>query len=128
MLKFWFFLFAFLSFARAESQTAERILNAFSVGDVNIISSYLDAEVDYCLNDHQRLVSKAEAERNLRQFFSRNKPSNIEPLYKGNTKNSGNFYRIARLTTENGDWKLFLYFESSGNNLIVKEVRLEAMN
>jgi hypothetical protein len=120
-------MFFSLSFVEAESQTAEKILSAFSNGDVNFISNYLGAEVDYCLNDHQRLVSKAEAQKSLRQFFSRNKPTNIEALYKGNTKNSTNFYRIAKLTTETGDWKLFLYFESSGNMLLIKEVRLEAM-
>ncbi len=103
----------------ANAQNASIFYEHLKSKDFQSISSQLDSDVTYCENDNQEFVDKATASKMLASFFKGKSISNIEDIHSGNSKNTN--YRVSKISTSDGAYRLFLYFEDSK----VTELRID---
>jgi hypothetical protein len=115
------FLIPVLSMA----QTQEEVFNAFRKGNVETIVSMLDEPMEFCLDDESFIIGKKDARKKIGEFFNSNPPSSIELLHSGNSKSQDSRYYICSLGTTNINWRLYIYFGSSGGSMKIQELRLD---
>jgi len=112
-----------LSFFRANAGIPE-ITNALGSGNVEVLSKYLDSNVEFCLNDNQQTLSKQQAITQLKKFFSENTPKSFKQIHKGATKNKDSVYIIGSLTTSTGNYRIYVYMHGADDKTTVQEIRL----
>ncbi len=126
------FLILVLLFTSFISQLRAQSPNEFfkAVGSSNLvlIESYLYDEVDLCIKDDQQLNNKGKAFARLKTFLASHIVEKVEPMHNGASKGKSSEYKVAKLTTKNGIYRLFVYSENTRGKTLVKEVRIEKFN
>ena len=117
-----FFLLAVIGL---RAQSVDQFISSLGKSDYLTIESYLDNKLDLCVRDQQRFVSRSEAMNTIRNFFTNHTPKSIEPIHQGGSRQLGRNYKLAKLTTTNGVFRVFIYTENEGNKVVVKELRFE---
>jgi Domain of unknown function (DUF4783) len=121
------FLFA-IFVNEVNAQSPSDFFKAVAVSNYSLLESYLDSEVDVCINDDQQLNKKEKAMVRLKNFLSSHQVDKVEPLHTGSSKGKNSEYKVAKLITKQGIFRLFVYSESNGGKISVKEVRIEKFN
>ena len=101
------------------------IQKALSEGDANTLSNYFDATLELTLLDKQDVLDKTKATETLRNFFAKNKPRAYNAVHQGTSKGNASHYTIGDMQTANGNFRVYLYYKSSGNNILIQEIRIE---
>jgi hypothetical protein len=117
-----------LSLTDLSSQTPSDFFKAVGAANYNLIESYLGNEVDVCINEDQQLNPKSKAYNRLKTFLSTNIVDKVEPLHTGSSKGKNSEYKVAKITTKKGIFRLFVYSETTTGKTFVKEVRIEKFN
>lgn len=127
MLRFIFFSIFILSYNFvAYTQTIESFISSLGKADYATIESFLSEKLDLYVKDQQRYVPKSEAINTIKYFFADHSPKAIEPVHQGSSRQTGGgHYRLAKLDTSNGTFRVFIYYESEGKQVKVKELRFE---
>lgn len=61
----------------------------------------------------------------MKKFISAEDIKSVEEIHQGTSKQKSSGYKVAKLTTSKGVYRLFVYSENSGKSLRVKEVRVD---
>ncbi|HRD08015.1 MAG: DUF4783 domain-containing protein [Saprospiraceae bacterium] len=98
-----------------------------SVGDGNYaaVASAMAEDVDVTILDDVQFVSGQQAANLLKNFVQGIGLKKIEALHNGSSSKNVSAYKLAKLTSAQGSYKLFVYTESSGGKSWVKEIRVE---
>jgi hypothetical protein len=107
------------------TQSPSDFFNAFSKKDFATIESYLYAEMDVCIKDQTEFNTKREAIDRLKKFVSAEGIKLVEEIHQGTSKKSNGIYKVAKLTTDKGIYRLFIYSETVNKVQKVKEVRID---
>ena len=99
------------------------VATAIRSGNVDQLSLYLDYRVDISLPDKTDTYSKIQAEMIIRDFFTLNVVRNFQVKQKG--ENSGLFYCIGVLQTQNGDYRTSLFMKQKGDRQYLQELRFQ---
>lgn len=119
------FTLIFLGTIKLGAQSVDQFITSLGKADYPTIESYLDNKLDVCVKDQQRFVNKTEAMNTIRNFLTNHPPKSIEPIHQGNSRQAGKSYKLAKLTTGNGVFRVFIYSENEGSKTKVKELRFE---
>ncbi|MEM9546389.1 MAG: DUF4783 domain-containing protein [Bacteroidota bacterium] len=117
----------FLMAVGMSAQTEVDFLNALGEGKTGNLDSYLSAKINLCINDEQEKVDKATAIRKIRSFLKSKKVVRHKILHKGKSADKNSSYRVARIKTKAGTYRVFAYSERKGGSSKVVEVRIDAM-
>lgn len=109
------------------AQTEVDFLNAIGKKDLSNIGAYLAPNVSFCINDDQKKVSKATAISELDKFLSTKKIQKFKILHNGKSSDKASSYRVARIKTQEGTYRIFAYSEGSGGSSKVVEIRIDPM-
>jgi hypothetical protein len=101
------------------------VTRAISNGDVATLATFLDANLELTLLGSQDFYDKAKATQLLSDFFSKNKPKSFSTVHQGSSKGNGSHYTTGDLATSSGTFRIYLYYNSDANKLIIKELRIE---
>jgi hypothetical protein len=101
------------------------IQKALAEGDANTLSNYFDATLEITLLDKQDVLDKTKATETLRNFFAKNKPRAYNAVHQGSSKGSSSHYTIGDMQTSGGNFRVYIYYKSSGNNVLIQEIRIE---
>jgi Domain of unknown function (DUF4783) len=101
------------------------ITKALSEGDATTIGNYFDASVEMTLAGTQNVYDKAQATAALKDFFNKNKPRAYSAVHQGTSKGSTSHYTIGDLTTGSGNYRVYMYYKSSGGSFAIQEIRIE---
>ena len=101
------------------------IQKALSEGDATTLGNYFDASVEMTLIDKQDVVDKTKAVETLKTFFVKNKPRTYNAVHQGTSKGNASHYTIGDMQTAGGNFRVYLYYKSSGNNILIQEIRIE---
>jgi len=125
-MKKYIFLFAviFLSL-NLNGQDINSLYRSLEKSNFKMLISHLDDPVELCINDKLDILDKKDAIVAIRSFFKRSKPISITQVHKGTSANRGSQYRVAKMRTENGNYRLFLYIEKAQKGYIIKELRID---
>jgi len=109
------------------AQTEVDFLNALGNGKTENLESYLSSNVNLCINDNQEKIERTAAIRKIRSFLKSKKITKYKILHNGKSADRNSSYRVARLKTKGGTYRVFAYSEKSGGESKVVEVRIDAM-
>ena len=119
-------IFLFTALA-VSAQTEVDFLNALGKGNMKNLDAYLSSDVNICINDNQEKVDRATAIKKIETFLKSKKVIKYKILHNGNAADNNSSYRVARITTQSGTYRVFAYSEKSGSISKVVEVRIDAM-
>lgn len=102
------------------------IVNAFKTGNAKELSKFFNSNIDLTVIEKQDIYSKPQAEIILKEFFSKNPPSNFVVLHQGGKE--GAKYIIGNLTTSNGTFRISLLLKNQDNTQVIQQLRIESGN
>ncbi len=117
-------LFTVLSLS---AQTEVDFLNALGKGNMENLDAYLSNNVNLCINDNQEKIQKSSAIKKIKAFLESKKVVKYKILHNGKSADKSSSYRVARIKTKAGTYRVFAYSEKKGSNSKVVEVRIDAM-
>ena len=109
------------------AQTEVDFLNALGNGKTGNLESYLSTNVNLCINDEQEKVDRASAIAKIRNFLKSKKIVRYKILHRGKSADKNSSYRVARIKTRVGTYRVFAYSELRKGKSKVVEVRIDAM-
>lgn len=127
MLKIkWIFLsMFFLGTISLIGQSEQAFFNAIKAVDMTTVESYLEDKIEFCIYEDPQFMTKQAAITKLKSFLTTNKPTSIEIMHKGNSKDRSSQYKVAKLTTTQGVLRIFVYSTGSVSQKTIKEIRID---
>lgn len=98
---------------------AEAFFKAVEKQDIASITNLLMDEVELCIKDDQRILSKAATTKAIKEFLSKVKPKSVASLHSGSSGASK--YKVAKMMTNSGMYRIFVYLEGDK----IQEVRFD---
>ncbi|MBK9255914.1 MAG: DUF4783 domain-containing protein [Saprospiraceae bacterium] len=123
-MKYLLILFVFIG-SNLNAQTEDMFFNAIKNGDISTLDMYLKDQIDFCLFEDQQVMNKKAALTKLKTFLEANKASGIEVMHKGSSKDKSTNYKVARLNTATGNYRVFVYTLGILGANTVKEIRID---
>ena len=110
------------------SQLAENIsiiTKAIGDGDAATLGNYFDASVELTILDKQDVLDKTQATEAVKNFFLKNKPRSYNMVHQGTSKGNASHYTIGDMQTASGNYRVYLYYKSAGDKVLIQEMRIE---
>ncbi len=101
------------------------ITKAIGDGDAATLGNYFDASVELTILDKQDVLDKSQATEALKNFFSKNKPRSYNMVHQGTSKGNASHYTIGDMQTVSGNYRVYLYYKSAGDKVLIQEMRIE---
>jgi|SRR5690606_30910443 len=121
-------LVGLLLFAPATGQPElDNVSKALHLGDVTNIARYFENLVEVSISNEQSTYSKTQAERVLDNFFTKNKVRDFVVKHKGNSESSNLLFLIGDLSTDKGEYRVYLMFKKKrDNSYTLAEIRIDS--
>ncbi len=118
-------ILAMLITGSAAGQGVAPIFTALAKGDVEGLSKYLDQNVEIHLLDKVSVYDKNLGKRALTKFFTQFSPSECTPIHRGTSKAQGSQYSIARLKTDKGNLRVYVFGKKRDGKIKIQELRID---
>ena len=109
----------------ALDQNMESIFEAMSSGQVDQLLTQMDDQIELHVLDHQTIYDKSLVRNHLQKFFQDHKPKSCQPIHKGANKSDETSFTIAKLTTDDGEYRVFFYKKKKGDKFLIQEMRID---
>ena len=109
------------------AQSEVGFLNSIGNGEMKQLETYLSDQVILSINDNLERVSKRVAIQRIRTFIKSKKILKFKILHNGKAADKQSSYKVARLKTQSGTYRIFAYSEGSKGRAKIVEVRIDAM-
>jgi hypothetical protein len=113
-------LFAFT----ADLPNFSPIATAISAGNVDVLSKYLDTDVEISLFDKEESFEKDQASAVLKDFFAKNKPKSFSQVHQGTSKGKDTQYCIGEINTATGNYRMYIYMKVINDGFLIQEIRI----
>lgn len=107
------------------SQGEAAFFNAVTSVDMPSLENYLANRVELCIFENQQMLSKSVASEKLGSFLQDSKVKNVEVIHQGSSKDKTSNFKVAKLTTGKGVYRLFVYFTGTLSSNTIKEIRID---
>lgn len=115
-------ILAFLVSGLAFGQSADKaFLDAIQVSDYDNAQTYLADKLDFCVNDDQDYIKRAESISKLQTIIGDHQVSDWELVHKGSSKDGSSQYSILSASKSTKPLRILVYSEDEA----VSEIRLE---
>ncbi len=104
------------------SQIPGQIIEGFKDGNAKIVASHFNENIEMTILERQNVCSQAQGEQILKDFFSKNKPSDFQISHKGGETT---VYAIGKLLTSNGNFRVYFLLKPNGNKPRIVQLRIE---
>lgn len=98
----------------------EAFFKAVEKQDIESITELLTGEIEVCIKDDQRFMSKTEARNTIEAFLAKVGPKSVSALHSGSS-GEGSKYKVAKMLTNDGVYRIFVYMEDNK----IQEVRFD---
>ena len=119
------FVFFFLCMTLQVTWAQADLHTALGNGDVPGISIHFGDKVELAIGDKEETLAKADVETRLREFYATHVPKGFSPKHNGTSKSNESTYTIGELSTDKGDFRVYIYFTQQGEKRSVAELRIE---
>lgn len=121
----------FLNIAYCFSQQAnanESIMSAIKTGNSKELAKFFSSSIELIILDKEGVYSRAQAELILKDFFTRNPPTQdrFMKLHEGGKDASK--YVIGTLITTKGRYRVYYLTKTTNNELAIHNFRIEDEN
>lgn len=117
-------LFLAIQLQAQESQFFE----AMKTKNIQSVSDLLDKRVELCINDSQELYTKKEVISRVNNWLAKVSLKSLEPIHGGESKDNASHYKVAKLNTTSGMFRVFVYVEKSKNSSVIKKIQIDPFN
>lgn len=114
-----------LSAISINAQAPVDFFKSLGEGNYNAVASVMAQDVDVSILDEVQFVSGKEAASLLKNFVQGIGLKKIEALHNGSSAKNASAYKLAKLVSAQGAYRLFVYTETSEGKSWVKEIRIE---
>lgn len=118
-------VFLFVCLTAGVSQAQSELTTALGKGDITVISSHFGDKLELTIGDKEELLTKSAAESRLREFYATHVPKGFKTMHAGNAKTNESNYAIGELATDNGNFRVYIYYTQLGQKQVVAELRFE---
>lgn len=105
------------------AQANPDIVRAFSNGDMQQISSFLDSSVDLTIQNNGGTKSRGQAQDAIASFFRNHRPSNFSVTHKTEKEKSG--LMMGMLYTSSGNFQVLILTKKDGFKEIIHQLKIE---
>ncbi len=104
------------------SQIPAQIIEGFKAGNAKIVASHFNENIELTILERENVCSQAQGEQILKDFFSKNKPSDFQISHKGG---EATIYAIGKLLTSAGNFRVYFLLKPNGNKSQIVQLRIE---
>ena len=123
-MKFLFFVLFLIPCTN--SGTAQSDLGtALGKGDVTGIAAYLGDKVELTIGTREEVLARQAAITRLREFYASHTAKGFKMMHSGNSKSNDSNYQIGELATDQGSYRVYLYYAQQNGARVVTELRIE---
>ncbi len=111
--------------AQSDKSSVEKKVNhAIEAGNASELADFFTQKVDLSIPGTDDVFSKAQAEQILKAFFKEHSPNKLKLEHRGRSKLKDR-YRIGKLITSNGDFRLTYFMKKVEDAFRIKKLRIE---
>ena len=114
----WLSLAPLITFAQIPNQIVEGLKS----GDSKMVASHFNETIEMTILERESVCSKAQGEQILKEFFTRNKPSDFKITHQGG---EGSVYAIGQMSTSTGNFRVYFLLKPKGNTPLISQLRIE---
>lgn len=109
-----------------QAQQAElgQIAAAIKAGNAKALAAYFDTNLEITILTQEGSYSSSQAEAVVKNFFSKNVPSDFQIIHKGDSGGNSK-YAIGKLQTANGTFRTYIYVKQKGTEQLIQQLRFE---
>lgn len=124
-LKFLLTCVFFVSLFYASGQSAHELIQGIENVDIPVIETYLQDKVEFSIQEDQQILTKNIASKKFKAFLEEHKPISVEIIHEGNSKDKSTQYKVAKLVSAEGTFRIFIYSTGEIKRNSVKEIRID---
>lgn len=98
---------------------------AIRSGNAKQLGSFFNTTVDLTIKNQEDVYGKAQAELILKDFFSKNTPSNFSVKHQGTSKEGSKYVIGNLLTTQGGNFRTYYLLRMINGKFYIQELRFE---
>lgn len=110
--------FAISSFAQIPGQ----IISGLKNGDAHSIASQFNENIVLVILEREQICSQAQSEQILKDFFSKNKPTDFKLTHQGGEESS---YAIGRMQTSSGNFRVYFLLKNKNGKSQIIQLRID---
>ena len=103
----------------------ESVCAAVGEGDVAGLISAMGSEIELSILDEEDVYSKADAGTALQAFFGKFAKTSFGKVHQGASKSDDAEYCIGTLTTDRGNYRVYVYVAKKGQSIVLQELRFD---
>lgn len=104
------------------AQIPNQIVMGLKSGDSKVVASHFNESIEITILDKENICSQAQGEQILKEFFTRNRPSDFKITHQGG---EGSVYAIGKMLTSNGNFRVYFLLKPKGNKPLITQLRID---
>lgn len=105
-------------------QAEKALIKSVQAANWDEATSYLKDRVDYCIDDDQDYMKKADCIANLKNMIEEHGVTAWKEVHKGQSKDGSSSYSILESTSSDKPLRILVFSEDNGGS-VVTEIRIE---
>ena len=102
-----------------------QFFEAVKTDDFTSVVTSMDNRLEVCINDEQDLYSKNVAIQRIRNWIKEVNIIGIKPMHGGESEGRESHYKVAKIDTKQGSYRLFVYVENEGRQSKIKKIQID---
>ena len=103
-------------------QIPGQIISGLKAGDAKTVASYFNENIELVVLDRELVCSQAQGEQILKDFFTRNKPSDFKITHQGGEDSP---YAIGKMQTGSGNFRVYFLLKTKGSKSQIVQLRID---
>ena len=120
-----FYIFITIFSVQIYGQNDNNFFTALKNNNIDILETYLEDNIDFCLFEDQQILGKKIAMKKLNIFLNNHKILSVDVIHKGTSKDKTSQYKVAKLTTSKETFRVFVFAAGEIGAKSVKEIRID---
>lgn len=123
LILFFFTIIPSIYSEKTADNIPEEIVTALKKGNAKDLAKYFNQNVELVIFNQEDVYSKAQAELILKDFFSKNQPTDFSVLHQGGKE--GARYAVGEIKTNNGNFRVFFLLKIVKEQPFIHQFRIE---
>lgn len=110
----------------ATNEVPGAVIDALNTGNANVITSYLNDNVELYVDNKNDVFSKQQAGKIIADFFNKNSVKGFSVIHKGEKEAA--CFVIGTLKTTNSTFRVYILTRKNGGKDVIQQFRIEPSN
>lgn len=108
-----------------DSSVVDKISTAIRSGEATSLNQYYASAVDVTILNFQDFLDKSSASKKVNDFFNGKKVMGYKVNHEGKSKGKDSVYTIGTLSTDQGDFQMYMFISSKAGKYFIEEIKIE---